>query len=227
MGEYIMDSSYIKELANSLGADVCGIGGINRFKEAPKGFHPLDVYAETKSVIVFGIQFSPSLFEANTKVPYTLVKNRAVNLLDDIAIKLAAAIEAKGYKAMPIPSDEPYEYWDSENSHGRGILSLKHMAKLSGLGWIGKNTLLINKKYGNRLYLGAVISNAELQEDDLIGNSCPENCNICLKSCPEAALDGITVNQKNCRKACIYVTAGGGFVYGCNICRKVCPYANI
>lgn len=222
-----MDSNYIKEIAYSLGADVCGIGNIKRFNDAPKGFHPLDVYSETKSVIVFGKQFSASLFEANTNVPYTFVKNKSVALLDDISIQLTVDIESKGYKAIPIPSDEPYEYWDSENKHGRGILSLKHLAKLSGIGWIGRNTLLINKKYGNRLYLGAVITNAELIEDDLASNLCPENCNICLKSCPQSALDGITVNQKKCRELCIYVTDGGGFVYGCNICRKVCPFANI
>jgi epoxyqueuosine reductase len=52
--------------------DVCGIGSIKRFNDAPKGFHPLDVYSETKSVIVFGKQFSASLFEANTNVPYLI-----------------------------------------------------------------------------------------------------------------------------------------------------------
>ncbi len=222
-----MDSNYIKEMSYSLGADVCGIGSIKRFNDAPKGFHPLDVYSETKSVIVFGKQFSASLFEASTNVPYTFVKNESIKVLDCISIQITTAIESKGYKAIPIPSDEPYEYWDSENKHGRGILSLKHLAKLSGIGWIGKNTLLINKKYGNRLYLGAVITNAELIEDDLVSNLCPENCNICLSSCPQSALDGITTNQKKCRELCIYVTDGGGFVYGCNICRKVCPFANI
>ena len=75
---------------------------------------------------------------------------------------LLFTIESQGYKAIPIPSDEPYEYWDSENKHGRGILSLKHSAQACGIGCIGKNTLLINEKYGNRLYLGAVITNVEL-----------------------------------------------------------------
>ena len=222
-----MDSKLIKEMADSLGADVCGVAGIKRFQNAPKGFHPLDVYFETKSVIVFGKQFSASLFEANTNVPYTFVKNKSVELLDNISIKLSLYIESEGYKAIPIPSDEPYEYWDLQNRHGRAILSLKHLAQLSGIGCIGKNTLLINQKYGNRLYLGAVITNAELTEDDLVSNLCPENCSICIKSCPQSALDGITVNQKECRKICGSVTDGGGFVYSCNICRKVCPFAEI
>lgn len=222
-----MDSNYIKEIAYSLGADVCGISSIKRFDDAPKGFHPLDVYSETKSVIVFGKKFSASLFEANTNVPYTFVKNKSVELLDDISIKLALTIDSEGYKAIPIPSDEPYEYWDSENRHGRGILSLKHLAQAAGIGCIGKNTLLVNKTYGNRLYLGAVISNVELTEDDLIDNFCPENCNICIKACPQEALDGITINQKKCREKCATATPGGGVIYSCNICRKVCPFAKI
>jgi epoxyqueuosine reductase QueG len=227
MGRKIMDSNYIKEIAYSLGADVCGIGSVKRFDDAPKGFHPLDVYSETKSVIVFGKEFSKSLFEANTNVPYTFVKNKSVELLDNIAIKLACIIDSEGYKAIPIPSDEPYEYWDSENMHGRGILSLKHLAQGAGIGCIGKNTLLVNKTYGNRLYLGAVISNMELTQDDLIDNFCQENCNICIKACPQEALDGITINQKKCRGKCGTSTPGGGFVYSCNICRKVCPFAKI
>jgi len=222
-----MDSNFIKELAYSYGADVCGVANIERFDGAPKGFHPLDIYPEAKSVISFGKHFSKSLFDVNTRVPYTLVKNKLGEILDNISIQLTFNIESQGYKAIPIPSDEPYEYWDSENSRGKGILSLKHSAQACGIGCIGKNTLLINEKYGNRLCLGAVITNAELAVDDLASNLCSENCKICLKACPQSALDGITVNQKKCREACGSITPGGGFLYSCNTCRKVCPYAKI
>lgn len=222
-----MDRNFIKQMAYSLGADICGVASIKRFEDAPEGFHPLDVYSETKSVIVFGKEFSKSLFEANTNAPYTFVKKKLSEMLDNISIELTFNIETEGYKAIPIPSDEPYDFWDSQNRHGRGILSLKHLAQGAGIGWIGKNTLLINERYGNRLYLGAVITNAELTEDPLVRKMCPKNCKICIESCPQSALDGITVNQKKCREECISVTDGGGFVYACNICRKVCPFARI
>lgn len=222
-----MDSNFIKQMTYSLGADVCGIANIKRFENAPKGFHPLDVYSETKSVISFGKQFSSSLFEANTNVPYTFVKNKYVEILDNICIQLILKIESEGYKAIPIPSDEPYEYWDSQNKHGRGILSLKHLAQSAGIGCIGKNTLLINQNYGNRLYLGAILTNLDLPQDDLANNLCPEHCNVCINSCPQSALNGITVNQKKCRESCALSTAGGGFIYSCNICRQVCPFAKI
>lgn len=217
----------IKNFTYSLGADVCGIGNIDRFKDAPKGFHPLDIYSEAKSVISIGKHFSASLFDANTKAPYTFAKYKILQLLDDISIKLSFYIEAQGYKAIPIPSDEPYEYWDYENKHGRGILSLKHAAQACGIGCIGKNTLLINEKYGNRLYLGSVITNIELTSDALAHNLCTKNCDICLKSCPQAALDGITINQKKCRQVCSTSTPGGGVIYSCYTCRKVCPFSKI
>ena len=222
-----MDSNYIKNLAYSLGAEVCGIGSLERFEAAPKGFHPLDIYPETKSVISIGIHFSSTLFDANTNAPYTLVKLKIGQLLDNISIMLANNLEEQGYKAIPIPTDEPYEYWDAENSQGRGILSLKHAAEACGLGRIGKNTLLINEKYGNRLYLGAVLTNIELPSDTLAQNLCYENCDICLKACPEAALDGITIDQKKCRQSCGSSTPGGGFIYSCFTCRKMCPFSRI
>ncbi|MBV7275158.1 epoxyqueuosine reductase [Clostridium sp. PL3] len=222
-----MDSNYIKKLAYSFDVDVCGIGGVDRFKDAPKGFHPLDIYSEAKSVISIGKHFSASLFDANTKAPYTFVKNKIFQMLDDISIKLAFYIESQGYKAIPIPSDEPYEYWDSENKHGRGILSLKHAAQACGIGCIGKNTLLINEKYGNRLYFGAVITNIELTADALARNLCTESCNICLKACPQSALDGITINQKRCRQVCATSTPGGGTIYSCYTCRKICPFSKV
>lgn len=222
-----MESNEIKKLAYSLGADICKVGSVERIKDAPVGFHPLDIYSETKSFVVFGKQFQASLFEANNNVSYTLVKNKLVDILDNISIKISLDIESKGYKAIPIPADEPYEYWDFQKKEGRGILSLKHLAEASGMGFIGKNTLLINDKFGNRLYLGAVITNAILKEDNLVKNLCFENCNICLKACPQGALDGKTVNQEKCREACAFLTPGGGFIYSCNICRKVCPFSRI
>ena len=87
--------------------------------------------------------------------------------------------------------------------------------------------MLINKKYGNRLYLGAVITNIELNSDALAHNLCIESCNICIKSCPQSALDGVTINQKRCRQACVDSTPGGGNIYSCYTCRKVCPFSRI
>ena len=223
-----MKSESIKEITRALGADVCGIATIDRFTNAPVGFHPTDILPDTKSVVVFGKQSSKTLFEINTNVPYTFVRNKTLEMLDDIAIALSSKMEAEGYSVIPIPSVEPYEYWDIERRHGRGILSLKHAAQLAGLGWIGKNTLFINETYGNRLWLGAILISAEIEADSLSHQKgCSSHCSICLDACPQQALDGTTINQRLCREKSFSSTEGGGWVIVCNTCRKVCPFAKV
>ena len=105
-----------------------------------------------------------------------------------------------------------------------GILSLKHAAVLAGLGKMGKNTLLVNERFGNMLWLGAVLVSAELEPDPLAGyEGCHQKCTICLDVCPQHALDGVTIDQKRCRTRSISSTDGGGWVLACNLCRKACP----
>jgi len=125
---------------------------------------------------------------------------------------------------VPVPSADPYDYWDEERRHGRGILSLKHAGRLAGLGVLGRNTLLINEKYGNMIWLGAVLLSAELEADPPADyEACPEECSLCLDSCPQGALDGVTIDQKLCRQRSIASTPGGGWTLSCNICRRICP----
>ncbi len=129
--------------------------------------------------------------------------------------------------SIPIPSADPYDYWDSERNHGRGILSLKHAGSLAGLGKIGKNTLLINDRYGNMIWLGAILVSVELEPDPIAPyESCPQKCTVCIKLCLKNALDGTTINQKLCRERSTSCTDGGGWVLSCNICRKSCPNHN-
>lgn len=220
-----MKKEILKNDAYKLGADVCGVADIGRFKDAPEGFHPADILPEAKSVVIFGRQFLKSVFKTGTNVPYTMVRNMLLQKLDEIALQLSLGIEAQGFMAVPIPSSAPYEYWDAERRHGRGIMSLKHAAQLAGVGCIGKNTLLVNESFGNRLWLGAVLTDMELEPDQPAKSLCPQNCRICLDACPQGALDGTTIDQKRCREISSISTDGGEMILSCNTCRKVCPFS--
>jgi epoxyqueuosine reductase len=154
-----------------------------------------------------------------------MVRNQLIQAMDSLTLNLSLELEARGYLSVPIPSSEPYEYWDKERRHGRGIISLKHSAQLAGLGRIGKNTLLINEKFGNRLWLGAIISSAEIEPDEPTKNFCPDSCHICLDNCPQKALDGVSIVQDKCREICFSSTEGGGWLIECNLCRIQCPFA--
>jgi epoxyqueuosine reductase QueG len=75
------------------------------------------------------------------------------------------------------------------------------------------------------VYIGAVLTNIELEPDPLIKDiSCPPKCKICLDSCPQKALDGSTVNQKLCRQFSGLHHERGFDIYSCNVCRRVCLY---
>lgn len=165
-----MTNGKIKKIVYQLGAEVCGIANIERFKNAPKGFHPNDILSDAMSVIVFGKQFPKGTFTARSTAPYTLVRDQLIRDMDSLALQLSLKIEKNGNSAIPIPSSEPYEYWYLQMRHGKGIISLKHSAEPAGLGYIGKNTLLINEKYGNRLWLGGVITNLKTDPDPVLKN---------------------------------------------------------
>ncbi|MBP1631253.1 MAG: putative Fe-S protein-like protein [Bacteroidetes bacterium] len=222
-----MRNETIKEIVYQLGADICGIANVDKFRNAPKGFHPQDIFSGSKSVIVFAKQFPKGTFLSQSYAPYTMARNQLIQEIDILALNLSLIIEKNGFLAVPIPSSEPYEYWDSKEKHGRGILSLKHSAQLAGVGIIGKNTLLVNEKYGNRLWLGGVITNADLESDLPAKKICPQKCTICIDSCPQKALNGITIDQKKCREICFTSTEGGGWMITCNLCRTKCPFAKI
>jgi epoxyqueuosine reductase len=218
-------SSEIKNLSLSLGAEKCGIASVDRFKKAPDGFHPKDIYDGCKSVIVFLIQMPTEIIMASNPVPYSHTAHLIYSKLDKIGLEFCKAIQNNGNHAVPIPADIPFLSWDNEKRHGIGILSLRHAGYLAGLGILGRNNLLINPDLGNMVYIGAILTDNKLDPDPLIENTgCPANCSICLDSCPQKALDGLTVNQKLCREFSAPRNDRGFDIYACNICRKVCIF---
>ncbi|MCL1802676.1 MAG: tRNA epoxyqueuosine(34) reductase QueG [Eubacteriaceae bacterium] len=110
-----------------------------------------------------------------------------------------------------------------------GPLSDKMAAYSAGLGFIGRNSLLVNEEYGSFIFLGTILVDAELEANDrLIESKCPE-CGLCVAACPTGALDsGFAYSKcisyqsqigKLSRKA-----AGSGYIYGCDECQLCCPY---
>ena len=213
----------IKQTIFNEGADLCGIANIDRFSNAPAGFHPLDLFKECKSVIVFAKRLPRGLAYVNPRIIYNHANELNKNAVDEITYEVSIAIEQLGCTTIPLPCDSPYEYWEKDNLKGKGILSMRHAAVLAGLGSLGKNTLLINRQYGNFLTLGAILTNLDLKSDPLSKELCVENCSLCIDNCPVKALNGQTTNQKLCRPY-TYGTNDRGFdVVNCNKCRTICP----
>lgn len=214
----------IKQIAKNKGADLCGIASVERFANAPKGFHPTDVYKKTRSVIAFAIKLpSESLFASNP-IPFTHMNNLAMQKMDLITYNISVALQEIGIKNVLIPTDDPYLYWNEEQQEGRAILSLRHIGQLAGLGKLGKNNLLINKDFGNMIQIGAILTDKVLESDPIADYEvCPPKCKICIDNCPQNALTGETVIQKACRPLSTFKTDKGFTIKKCFECRKKCP----
>ena len=214
----------IRKIFYKLGADVCGFAAVDSFGGAPAGFHPRDIYSGCRSVAVFGLALPRGLYAASPRIAYTRFGDMVKLSLDMIAYDAALVIERYyGGVAVPVPADGPYDSWDAEKLEGRGLISMRHAAVLAGLGTLGKSSLLLNRKFGNSLGLGAVLTNLELQSDPPAQSVCPEGCRKCLDSCPAGALNGMGAVQKLCRANTYSENARGFEVTKCNTCRVVCP----
>ena len=220
----MINKEEIKDLVMRFGADLFGVASRERFDDAPEGFHPCDIYSQTRSVIVFAIRIPGESLFADNPVPYTHVNALAMQKVDLMTFDISVELERAGVKTVIIPTDDPYLHWDEKMHHGQGILSLRHAGYLAGLGRLGRNNLLINKQYGNMIQIGALLTDLELEPDPLADYEvCPTHCRICLENCPAQALTGDAVIQAYCRPLSNYKTTKGFVLKKCFECRRKCP----
>lgn len=210
----------VKQKARELGADVCGIASLDRFSQAPKGYHPRDVLPTCRSVIVFGLRFPVGTLACNNDVPYTLARNMLTQQLDQLSVRFCAEMEKQGILAVATRTNE--SEWDESTGRWRAIVSAKHAAQAAGLGTIGRHSLLITPQFGSMIWLTVVLTEAELTPDPLLPPVC-NNCGLCVQICPVHALDGPEVDQLACWEYAFGEVRKDWRIH-CHRCRDVCPY---
>lgn len=124
-----------------------------------------------------------------------------------------------------------------ENSGGRcacfsdnNAIPERYIASLSGIGFLGKNNMLITKEYGSYVFLGEIITDLEIEEDKPIKQECGQ-CNLCINACPTKAIGGMgnpniclsyITQKKNIENE--WFMRMEGRLFGCDSCQAACPY---
>jgi epoxyqueuosine reductase len=202
-------------------------------RHAPTKIDPQSHWPWVKSVIVLGLNYRPPASGTrpadgtvlqNGKIAAYAVGRDYHRVMAGLIKRLAAAIGAlrgQGYRWAAGVDTAP--------------LLEREMATRAGLGWIGKNTMVINPKKGSWFVLGELLTDLVLPSDLPMADHCG-SCRRCIEACPT---DALTPYQMDARRCISYqlienrgdITAAlhqpireAGFLVGCDICQVVCPH---
>lgn len=225
----------LRGLAEALGTDFFGVADLSPAHEAILA-QGGPVIAEFPRAVSIGIGLLHPIVDqlpqrANRAVAmnyryhaYDLVNQR----LDHIASRLSGLLQHNGYRALPVPASQTVD-----DERLCGAFSHKMGAHLAGLGWIGKNCLLITPEVGPRVRWATVLTDAPLQ---VTGEPMEEHCGgcqQCAEICPQSAFTGQPFREGEPRdvrfaahrcKAYFNEMEEATGLPVCGLCLYVCPY---
>jgi epoxyqueuosine reductase len=104
------------------------------------------------------------------------------NFLDRGALLVADRIQKQGFRSLPIAASQIID-WEKQRAH----VSHKHVGRAAGLGWFGRNNLLVNPELGSRFRLVTVLTDMPLEPDAPLDRDCGV-CRACAAACPATAI---------------------------------------
>lgn len=218
----------LKGIAISSGAAVFGAGHIDDLRPHFEAL-PLDQTDGLSFGISIGARVSDSVLKGILRGPtrHYLHHYKMLNLLlDQCALKISLAIQGRGYNALPIPASQIID-WEKQTAH----LSHKMIALRAGIGWIGRNNLLVHPEFGSKIRLATVLTDMPLKTDnpsegvDTTRFRDCGDCRKCIDVCPVSAIEE-THRQWN-KTACLeklkyFAKVHNVGQYICGLCVKVC-----
>lgn len=238
----------IKCKALDLGFDYCGISKAEKLEEEEakletwlsRDYHGKMAYMENH----FDKRLDPSKLVSGAKSVITLLYNYFPGLEQETSSPYKVAKYAYGKDYHFVVKDKLmsfFGYLQEEIGEISGRVFVdsapvmeRQWAAKSGLGWLGKNTLLINKNHGSFFFLAELILDLELEYDGPIKDYCG-TCSKCIDACPTGALTETRILDGS--KCISYLTIElkdaipekfkgqyENWVFGCDICQDVCPW---
>jgi epoxyqueuosine reductase len=240
----VISSEAIKQQARRLGFDLCGIAPATALPEPDRlrewlarGYAGEMKYmhasADTRADIRNFLPTARSVIVTATNyyvdaAPASHIARYAWG--DDYHVVLAERLEQL-VAWMRVQAPEPLDARIFVDKHH---VQERAFARHAGVGWIGKNTMLINPEIGSYTFLAGVAVSIELEPDTPIEDHCG-GCTLCIDSCPTGAL--VDERELDATRCISYLTIEhkggipaerreqvGEHVYGCDVCQDVCPY---
>jgi epoxyqueuosine reductase QueG len=211
----------LKEIAVSSGLTAFGVGNIEDLRAHFYAL-PSDQTEGMSYGISIGARVSASVLKSCIIGPtrHYLHHYKMLNLLlDQAALKISLAIQDRGYNALPIPASQIVD-WEKQTAH----LSHKMIALRAGIGWIGRNNLLVNPLVGSKIRIATVLTDMPLQTDKSLERDCG-GCRKCIEICPVSAIK--EAHKDWDKAACLeklkyFAKAHNVGQYICGLCVKVC-----
>lgn len=220
-------SKKIKNLADSIGIDALGFAAASEFLGYPhknsKRRNPQLTIPDAKTIIVAGIYIGGVTLSMWTNPWYGRTSRLFLSEFFLDVVKplkpIVDFIEEEGYQAIVCESGSN--------------LPLKLAAVRAGLGWQGKHSLLISKKYGTFLALGGIITNMILEHNTQEEPNRCRKCDKCQMACPSNALcQPYILDRKQCLSNSLQVKdlpektkeVMANRILDCEICQEACPW---
>ncbi|MCK5280339.1 MAG: tRNA epoxyqueuosine(34) reductase QueG [Cyclobacteriaceae bacterium] len=238
----------IKQKAKALGFDYCGISKAEKLETEEanlntwlsKGFHGKMAYMEN----YFDLRLDPTKLVPGAKSVISLLYNYYPGHDEQAHSKYKIAKYAYGKDYHFVIKDKLKAFLDCLQEeigevNGRVFVDSapvmeRQWAAKSGLGWLGKNTLLINNKQGSFFFIAELILDLELEYDRPVKDYCG-TCTKCLDACPtDAFADAGILDASKCISYLTIELKGAipeefkgtyeNWVFGCDICQDICPW---
>jgi epoxyqueuosine reductase len=180
----------LKEKIKGWGGDLVGFADVVPLKDLP--VDPPDLLEPFSTAVSIAVSLPWATFGEIKDKPTLIYENiyqTANRILDELAFKTAKSLAIDGFYSLPIPASQ---VTDEKNWYG--AISHKAVARMAGLGWQGKNLLLITRLYGSAVRLITILTNAPLVVDGPVKNLCGK-CTRCQEACPAGAIKGIVTKD--------------------------------
>ena len=242
-------TSFVKQTASVLGFDYCGIAKAAFLNEdarrleawLQKGMHGKMDYMQNH----FDLRVDPQKLVPGAKSVITLLINYFPEKQQQPGIpKISKYAYGKDYHDVIRKKLQEFLHALKLNTgdfNGRGFVDSapvleRAWAQQSGLGWIGKNGNLINKKSGSFFFIATLITDIDLKADNAYAKDYCGTCTKCVDACPteailpEKVVDGskcisyFTIELKDALLPADMQGKFGDWLFGCDVCQDVCPW---